>query len=188
MPTDSLTPASDEPQGTADPGDPLRPEIEEEDDRTPPIGNPTADMELQDDDEAPQSEEIMDNMAEDNESELDDLDEAQFDNFDPETANITVPVPVDESNVGLLGVHKRKRVEGDESGRRKKKEGRREKRTKRVRAGGDESENDFEGGPEMDGKRIRKGDGAVRKQGRRPRTPENEDDLTPEERKFWDAL
>nr|OQO28513.1 hypothetical protein B0A51_06520 [Rachicladosporium sp. CCFEE 5018] len=170
---------SPEPQANADPNDPLDPSIEEENASTPPIANPSADMDL-DEDEAPPS---------DNESELDDLDEAQFDNFD--AANIVVPdapVAVDESNVGLLGVHKRKRTEGEErESRKKKKEGRREKarKPKRVRAGEDgEDEPDFEGGPEMEGKRRRKGkaDGGGERV-RRIREPENEDDLTPEERR-----
>jgi transcription factor SPN1 len=177
----------EEPQGNADPGDPLNPEIEEEDStRTPPLADPTADMEARDDDEAPETVDAMNN---DDDSELDELDEAQFDNFDPETANITVPVAVDESNVGLIGVHKRKRTEAEESERKKKKkEGRREKpkKAKRVRAGGDD-EDDFEGGPELDGKRQRKRqalgpDGKPVKAVRRARTPENEDNLSPEER------
>ncbi|OQO00032.1 hypothetical protein B0A48_14235 [Cryoendolithus antarcticus] len=170
---------SPEPQANAEPNDPLDPSIEEENASTPPIANPSADMDL-DEDEAPPS---------DNESELDDLDEAQFDNFD--AANIIVPdapVAVDESNVGLLGVHKRKRTEGEErESRKKKKEGRREKarKPKRVRAGEDgEDEPDFEGGPEMEGKRRRKGkaDGGGERV-RRIREPENEDDLPPEERR-----
>jgi transcription factor SPN1 len=116
---------------------------------------------------------------------LEDLDEAQFDDFNPESATINVPdqpVAVDESNVGLLGVHKRKRAEGEDGERKKKKkEGRREK-SKKVRAGGDD-EDDFEGGPEMEGSR-RKKSGAASKRAPRARSPENEDNLSPEERKF----
>jgi transcription factor SPN1 len=190
----TLQNSQEEPQGNQDPGDNLRPDVEEEDStRTPPFADPTADMEARDDDEAPETVEAMDEANDDDddlESELEELDEAQFDNFDPETANITVPVAVDETNVGQLGVHKRKRTEAEESERKKKKkEGRREKpkKAKRVRAGGDDEEDNFGGGPELDGKRQRKSkplgpDGKPIKMARRPRTPENEDDLSPEER------
>ena len=62
-------------------------------------------------------------------------------------------VPVDESNVRLLGVHKRKRGEGevDDARRKKKREGRREKpkRSRRRREGSEP----FSGGEELDGKR-----------------------------------
>lgn len=197
-----------EPEGNNDPGDNLQPGIEEEDNaRTPPIANPTEDTEAREDDEAPETAKAMDNEADDapgdavpednqangadDESELEELEDEQFDNFNPEDVDIAVPdapVAVDESNVALLGVHKRKRAEGDEGGRKKKKEGRREKpkKSKRVRAGGDDELEPFEGGEEIDGKRQRRGKGGAdrpSKSGRRARTPENEDDLSPEERK-----
>lgn len=175
-----------EPEGNNDPGDIQKPEIEEENGPTPPMAEPTDDMDAREDEEvtgdADGDDAERDNDAE---SELDELDEAQFDNFDPESANINVPeqpVAVDDSNVGLLGVHKRKRVEGEDGERKKKKkEGRREK-AKKVRAGGDD-EDVFEGGPEVEGSRRKKSSTAS-KRAPRARTPENEDELSPEERKY----
>ena len=52
-----------------------------------------------------------DSSDDDLDSQLSEVDEAQFANFDPRTvaALAPAPIPIDESNVGLLGVHKRKR-------------------------------------------------------------------------------
>jgi transcription factor SPN1 len=162
-----------EPEGNNDAGDIQNPEIEEEHTRTPPLADPTDDL---DEEEAEPNN--------DADSDLDELDEAQFDNFDPESATVNVPdqpVAVDDSNVGLLGVHKRKRAEGEDGERKKKKkEGRREK-AKKVRAGGDDEDN-FEGGPEIEGSRRKKA-GTAAKRAPRARSPENEDNLSPEERK-----
>lgn len=174
-----------EPEGNNDAGDIQKPEIEEEHTRTPPLAEPTDDLDAHD--EAPEAGD--DDDAEPNndpDSDLDELDEAQFDNFDPESATVNVPdqpVAVDDSNVGLLGVHKRKRVEGEDGERKKKKkEGRREK-VKKVRAGGDDDEDNFEGGPQIEGSRRKKA-GTASKKASRARTPEDEDSLSPEERKF----
>jgi transcription factor SPN1 len=173
-----------EPEGNNDPGDILKPEIEEEHTRTPPLADPADDLDAHD--EAPPATDDEAEPNNDPESDLDDLDEAQFDDFNPESATINVPdqpVAVDESNVGLLGVHKRKRAEGEDGERqKKKKEGRREKKSKKVRAGGDD-EDDFEGGPEIEGSR-RKKSGTAAKKAPRARSPENEENLSPEERKF----
>lgn len=172
-----------EPEGNNDSGDIQRPEVEEEHTRTPPLADPTDDMDAHD--EAPEAGDDDAAPNEDVDSDLDELDEAQFDNFDPESATVNVPdqpVAVDDSNVGQLGVHKRKRVEGEDGERKKKKkEGRREK-AKKVRAGGDDEDN-FEGGPEIEGSR-RKKSGTAAKRAPRARSPENEDELAPEERKF----
>jgi transcription factor SPN1 len=175
-----------EPEGNNDAGDILNPDIEEEHTRTPPLADPTDDLDAHD--SAPEAgndddeEEAEPNN--DADSDLDELDEAQFDNFDPESATVNVPdqpVAVDDSNVGLLGVHKRKRAEGEDGERKKKKkEGRREK-AKKVRAGGDDEDN-FEGGPEIEGSRRKKA-GTAAKRAPRARSPENEDNLSPEERK-----
>lgn len=170
-----------EPEGNNDPGDTQKPEIEEEHTRTPPMAEPTDDLDAHD--EASEAADDDEEPNNDPESELEELDEAQFDEFDPESATINVPdqpVAVDESNVAQLGVHKRKRVEGENGGRKKKKEGRREK-AKKVRAGGDDEDN-FEGGPEIEGSRRKKA-GTAAKRAPRARTPENEDNLSPEERK-----
>lgn len=192
----------DEPQGLNDPGDILNPDIEEEDRPNAPLGDPTADVDAFEDEEAPQTVQTMNAQEEaeeqdiaadgadsDAESELEELDETQFQDFDPAALNIPdAPVQVDDSNVGLLGVHKRKRTEEEERERRKKrKEGKREK-PKRSREKKDSDEDDFEGGVELDGKRARKNkvgaDGRPVKSSnvRRARTPEDDESLTPEER------
>ncbi|KAI7191181.1 hypothetical protein KC363_g4005 [Hortaea werneckii] len=124
-----------------------------------------------------------------NESELDELDEGEFEDFDPDALNIPdKPVAVDSDNVGLLGVHKRKRTEEEERERKKKKkEGRREKKSKRVKAGGDEDEVDE--GDIIEGKRGRKGKssgggGGGEKKARARRSPSvDEENMTPEERR-----
>lgn len=97
----------------------------------------------------------------DNDSILSDVDEAQFEDFDP--ANVAIDdrpaIAVDEDNVRLLGRHKRKRDEdmGDEEGgKKKKKEGRREKPKKSGKKKDDDDDDDFSGGQEMEGKRTRK--------------------------------
>ncbi|KAK5107571.1 hypothetical protein LTR62_001014 [Meristemomyces frigidus] len=185
-----------EPQALADPQDPLAPSIDEENSEPADPLNANADPDTHEDlpgamDDDADLGDAADALDSDNESELEELDEKEFDDFDPAALNIPdKPVAVDADNVGLLGVHKRKRTEAEELERKKKKkEGRRErpKKAKRVRAGvDDEDEPDFEGGPEMDGKRIRrgKGEGGVGKRREvRARSPENEDNLSPEERR-----
>ena len=136
---------------------------------TPPIADPTRDMEQPD--------------LSDNDSVLSDIDEAQFEDFDP--ANIAIEdrpaIAVDEDNVGLIGRHKRSREEGTEI-KKKKKEGRREKPKKRKRQ---EEDDDFSGGQEIDGKRSSRrrkaeGGGGERRRVQRATTPEEE--LDPETR------
>lgn len=143
--------------------------------------------------------EAINNTATDNadaddsdaESELSEIDEAQFANFDPTAIAIEErPVPVDESNVNLLKAGKRKRADGEEETKKKRKEHRREK-SKRPRRPVDEDDK-FSGGEELEGKRRRKPkdptDGERRERPRvRRTTPENEEDLSPEERKkiYW---
>lgn len=206
--------AGPEPQGNNDPGDTLRPEVEEENGggETPPMADPMADMETREDDEHPltsnangengagEGEDEGDNENPDNtgaaveddddlESELEELDEKEFENFDPSALNLPEqPLAVDESNVALLGVHKRKRTADEEAERERKKKRKEKKRDKpkRSRKGGDED--DFEGGEEISGKRSRKGkvgsDGRPAKSKSRARTPDdvNEEELPPEER------
>ena len=204
----------EEPQGLNDPGDPLNPGIEEEARPNAPLGDPTADVDAFEDEEAPETvqqieyAELEDEDAAagpptpggsdkddddddlDEESELDDLDETQFQDFDPSALNIpSKPVAVDESNVGQIGVHKRKRTEEEERERerqkKKKKEGRREKPKRRKH---DDEDDNFEGGEEIDGKRARKGKaGADGSKVRRERAATPEEDLehlTPEERAY----
>lgn len=193
---------NEEPQGLADPGDPLQPGIEEEDQQDAPLADPTADVDAFEDEEAPETVQAMQQQADgeedelagagpraedsDAESELEELNDEQFEDFDPSALNIPdMPTQVDETNVGLIGVHKRKRTEQEkEESRKKRKEGKRDK-PKRQRKNRDEDD-DFEGGVEIEGKRSRKGKGTGEKiKGpRRPRTPEDEELLSPEEREY----
>lgn len=180
-------PHSPTPEAINDPGDPLRPETDEENSTpNPPIGKPTEDMEV--------TEEMMNgkpddnnNDLSDNESVLSEVDEAQFEDFDP--ANIAIEdrpaIAVDESNIGLIGVHKRKRTDDAErGGKRKRKEKTRDKPKKNRRR--KDEDDAFSGGEELEGKRARKrkeiGERRERAKPRRP-SPENEDNLTPEERR-----
>ena len=146
-------------------------------DRDPPpapAANPTADM---------------DELS-DNDSILSDVDEAQFEDFDPAALDIDErpALDVDEDNVKLLGRHKRKR-DGDVDGegvKKKKKEGRRDKpkRSKKKR----DDDDAFSGGEELEGKRTRKKKGIAedseRKERRKARSvsPDNDDNLDPETR------
>lgn len=189
-----------EPEGLDDPNDPLQPGLEEEDRPNAPLGDPTADVDAFEDEEAPETVAAMNEQEEaadsgdrasahdsGEDSELEELDEAQFDDFDAANLNIPdVPTQVDESNVGLLGVHKRKRTEEEQEEARKKKKERRREKPKREKKRREQDEDDFEGGPEIDGKRHRKGKagGADGKPKRRARTPEDEENLTPEEREY----
>ena len=165
-------PATPLPEAGHDPGDPNQPMYQDHDAPSAPIADPTADM---------------DDDVSDNDSVLSEVDEAQFEDFDP--ANVAIDdrpqIAVDEDTVKLLGRHKRKRpTDGDvdgEGGKKKKKEGKRDK-PKKLRKKRDEDDN-FSGGEELEGKRIRKKkEGGERKEKARPRkaTPENEEALDPE--------
>ncbi|KAI9725447.1 MAG: Transcription factor iws1 [Chrysothrix sp. TS-e1954] len=194
--TATTPPDSPLPEGNADPGDPLRPEVEEEDAAaTPPLADPTNDMDANEDGVDNQA----DGNASDDESVLSEIDEAQFADFDPNAIAIEErkEVPIDESNVNQLQSHKRKRTEGEEEKRKKrKKEGRREKKPKKRKTR-DEEDDDFMGGDTIEGKRTRKrkeivpdrddgiSGGIVRKEKprARERQVENEAELAPEERR-----
>lgn len=72
----------------------------------------------------------------DDESILSEVDEAQFEDFDPENVDIEdrPQLAIDEDNLKLIGRHKRKRDgEGDGERSRRKREGRREKKTRRMK-------------------------------------------------------
>jgi len=174
-PSGAVSPArSPLPEAGNDDRDPLRPEIDEENSTpNPPIGAPHEDMEV-----AEGKDELSDN-----ESELSEIDDAQFDDFDPTAIAIEErPVAVDESNVGLIVGHKRKRGDDADAATKKKKEGRREKKSRKPRA----EDGGLSGGEEGDGKRSRKRKEGAEKQRPRVRraTPENEENLTPEEREL----
>lgn len=174
--SDHSLPLSPEPEAGHDPEDPNQPLEDLQDPPAPPTGN-RADI---------------DDIS-DNESILSDVDEAQFEDFDPNQIAIEErpAIAVDEDNVKLLGRHKRKRDgEADgEGGKKKKREGKREK-PKKIRKKQD-SDDDFSGGQEIEGKRIRKkkafteGGEKVRKEKPKVRraTPENDEAMDPEERR-----
>lgn len=171
----SSPPVSPLPEAGHDPTDPNDPDRQDADPPSAPIGNPHLDVDADSD----------------NDSILSDIDEAQFEDFDP--ANIAIEdrpaIAIDEENVHKLGRHKRKREDGvDGDAKKKKKEGKREK-VKKRRKGRDSDDDDFSGGQEMEGKRRRKPkatvDGPERRKERiktRERVEEDEEGLSPEER------
>lgn len=171
------------PEAGHDPQDPLAPEVEEEDSTpNPPLNNPREDMELTGENEVDKD----DDDFSDNESMLSDVDEAQFDDFDPTAIAVEdrPQVAVDDSNVKLLGVHKRKRTEAEiEESRKKKRKDRAREKTRKPRKQRDGSE-PFSGGEELSGKRSRKRkEGGGEKSASRKAVPDEIDDenLTPEE-------
>lgn len=181
------------PEGNNDPQDPLAPEIEEENSgKNPPFADPHLDPEATED-TAPDVPDPEDAEMDDNDHDSDalsDVDEAQFEDFDPNAIAIEErPRVVDASGVAMLGKHKRKRDEGEEGAKKKRKEGRREK-PKKSRKRAEEGEDDFNGdGEDLSGTRRKKrgtaeGGEAPR---RRKRTPsvERDDLLTPEERESF---
>ena len=143
----------------------------------------------------------MDDLS-DNDSILSDVDEAQFEDFDPNQIAIEErpAIAVDEDNVKLLGRHKRKRVEGEVVGEKTKKKNKGAKREKPKKARKKDSDDDdyFSGGQELEWNRVRKkiafaeGGEKVRKEKTKPRQaePEDEEQLDPEERElvFWEDL
>ena len=176
-------PATPLPEAGHDPRDPNQPLEDDHDPPVAPLADPTADMDGFD----------LEADLSDNDSVLSDVDEAQFEDFDP--ANVAIEerpaIAVDEDNVKLLGRHKRKRdaVDGlvdGEGSKKKKKEGKREKPKKSRKA--QDSDDNFSGGEEIEGKRARKKkpitEGGEKREKPRPRkaTPENEEQLDPEER------
>jgi transcription factor SPN1 len=128
----------------------------------------------------------------DDESDLSEVDEAQFDNFEPTI--VDRPQPVDAENIRAIGVHKRKRPTTGTEGADEKEERRKEKRKKdsrarkpkRSRKTREELDQDekFSGGEQIEGKRARRGRGEGE---RRPRAPVEDDEpdenLTPDERR-----
>lgn len=164
---------------------PPSPLPEADDSPTRPVENPGADM---------------DDLS-DNDSLLSDVDEAQFEDFDPNQIAIEErpAIAVDEDNVKLLGRHKRKRAEGEIDGEKtkKKSKGAKREKPKKVRKKKDSDDDDFSGGQELEGKRVRKkkafseGGEKVRKEKTKARQaePEDEEQLDPEERKYiiWEA-
>ena len=144
----------------------------------------------------------------DDESDLSDIDEAQFENFDPANVAIdertagAVEVDLDESNIGLIGVHKRKRSDVEESGGKTKKkkqqqqQRKQEKPNKRFRKkddGGNDGDGDFILTEELMSKRTRKAREPTSDDRESPRKKKkkgtkdkdvDDEQLSPEERKL----
>ncbi|RFU28585.1 hypothetical protein B7463_g7758, partial [Scytalidium lignicola] len=123
----------------------------------------------------------------DNDSELSEVDEAEFADFDPKTVALEdrPAIEIDEDVARTLKAAKRKR--SDKDGESKKpKEGKREKKKRSRRDDNEEAD-----GETLEGKRIRKpksnrtDEERDRIKERRKATPEpeNEEHLTPEERR-----
>ncbi|KAF7909691.1 uncharacterized protein EAF01_003409 [Botrytis porri] len=167
------------PEAGNDAGDPNRPISQERDTPEPPMANPDLDM-----DDLDNAEDG--GAGSDNESDLSDVDEANFDDFDASKVALDERpmVGIDEDIAKTLKASKRKRAEGEA---KKPKEGKRDKK-KRPRRDSDEDPD----GMEIDGKRIRKpkrveGEGKDRDRTKERRKatpePENDENLTPDERR-----
>ncbi|QSZ37177.1 hypothetical protein DSL72_009271 [Monilinia vaccinii-corymbosi] len=163
------------PEAGNDAGDPNRPISQEKDTPEPPMANPDLDMDDMDNAEG--------GAQSDNESDLSDVDEANFDDFDASKVALEERpmVGIDEDVAKTLKASKRKRAEGEG---KKPKEGKRDKK-KRPRRDSDEDPD----GMVADGKKPKRVDGERkdrdRTKERRKATPEPENDanLTPEERR-----
>jgi transcription factor SPN1 len=171
------TPPSDDniPSAGNDSGDPLRPELEEENDPDAPVGAPNQDVEATEDiglDSAGEKKDDDDNLSDD--SALSEVDDEGLDEFDEGALNIADrPVAVDESNVALLGVHRRKRAEGEDGTTKRRKKSTRKRPKDTAGAGGDEGES----------RPTRERKSAGERRERRKPTPEDDSNLTPEERR-----
>jgi hypothetical protein len=182
------------PEAGNDPDDPQRPEIEEENSTpNPPVNAPNQDMEVAEEKaEMPNQDDIQDDVQDDvhddavglsdNESVLSELDDDQFDTFD--ASNIAIeerPAQViDDTNVNLIGVHKRKRTEGE--GDQPKKKKKRPEKTRRKKNKDDEDDGADQGtAASARGKRGKKS-----REGKARASPEAEpeENLTPEERAY----
>ncbi|EED14828.1 transcriptional elongation factor Iws1, putative [Talaromyces stipitatus ATCC 10500] len=108
----------------------------------------------------------------DDESVLSEVDEAQFEDFNPDDVAIEdrPALDVDAENLKLIGRHKRKRRDDEEGEPKRKREGRREKRKRAQR------DSDVESGDAKAGRRKAA-------KSRREATPEDEETLSPEERR-----
>jgi transcription factor SPN1 len=104
----------------------------------------------------------------DDESILSEVDEAQFEDFDPENVDVEdrPQLAIDEDNLKLIGRHKRMRTEDGQRSTRKR-EGRREKKSRRMRDL-EEAGSDEEGKSKKRGSRKRK-----------EPTPEDDETLDP---------
>lgn len=130
----------------------------------------------QDETQNPPREEIPEAAdLSDDESVLSDIDEAEFDDFNPDSVAVDdrPSLAIDEENLKLVGRHKRRREEGEEGEPKKKKEGRREKKSRKKK----DSDDGFSGGEELEGKRTRRRkDAGERKERKSRKQTEQEDE------------
>jgi len=171
-------PSTPLPEAGNDPGDPNRPISEERDTPPAPAANPDLDMD--------NAENDNDDDLSDNDSELSEVDEAEFAEFDPTTVALEDRplVGIDEDIARTLKAGKRKRADKDGDGR-KPKEAKRDKKKKSRRDDDEDPDGEL-----VDGKRVKKpkridGERKDRDKARERRapTPENEENLTPDERR-----
>jgi transcription factor SPN1 len=153
--------ASPEPQAESPAPAPDRDEVQAELDDLNDNGDAALDLGLSDD-----------------ESVLSEVDEAQFEDFNPDDVDIEdrPALDVDAENLKLIGRHKRKRREDEEGGATKRKEGRREKKKRQQKDSDAES---------AEGKPARRKTAKARREA----TPEDDERLSPEEREFgWGCI
>ncbi|KAK7182980.1 hypothetical protein DPSP01_010297 [Paraphaeosphaeria sporulosa] len=164
------------PEAGNEPEDPLAPELEEENGVNPPLGAPDQDVEVTEArDEMPDPDDVEEGGMSDNESVLSELDDQQFEEFDEGALAIEErPAQViDGENMNLIGVHKRKRTEGEGDAPKKKKKRADKPRRKKNR------EEEVGGTDEAAGARKARS----RKKGRAAEADENDESLTPEQRR-----
>ncbi|KAL4875339.1 hypothetical protein BJY04DRAFT_224115 [Aspergillus karnatakaensis] len=165
---------------------PIEPNIEKEDNAESEAAPPTPDAgDIDDDNDVKDTglnaatEENDDNENRlnendlgdsDDESILSDVDEAQFEDFDPENVDIEdrPQLDIDEENLKLIGRHKRKRTGDEEGSSRRKKEGRRKKSRRHAE--------DDEGGSDGD-------TGGRRRKAKRAEPEEDDETLDPATRR-----
>jgi transcription factor SPN1 len=109
----------------------------------------------------------------DDESVLSEVDEAQFEDFNPDDVDIEdrPALDVDAENLKLIGRHKRKRRDDEEGEPRRNREGRRDKKKRH------QTDSEVEDG---DGKSARR----KSIKSKRAATPEDDETLSPEEREL----
>ncbi|KAJ6181055.1 hypothetical protein N7519_011516 [Penicillium mononematosum] len=131
--------ASPEPEVPEQVATPVAGDDNEGENSTEPTAKAKEATENVDDELHGEDDEVDDDKISDDESILSEVDEAQFDNFDPENVDVEdrPQLAIDEDNLKLIGRHKRKRTEDGES-RPRRKEGRRGKKSRRADEGGDE--------------------------------------------------
>lgn len=150
-------------------------------DNESPVGSPTK-APVDDGQEEELQEELSAADSDRDSDALSEIDENQFEDYDPETANIEDrPVDIDEDVARTLKATKRKRAEGEAA--KKPREGRREKK-RRDRDDDVAMEDEAEDSDKKPRRSRRAGDGERRAR-TKPAAPrvENEDALSPEEKR-----